>query len=60
MDRKQRKEKKRAEKIKQKKLHDQRKADEGYSETEKKSGMVQLAVFFGVALAGALIYILNV
>ena len=60
MDRKQRKAQKRAEKIKQKKMREQQLVQEGYSESAKKSGLAQLAVFFGVAIAGALIYLLNV
>ncbi len=60
MDRKQRKAQKRAEKVKQKKMREKQQALEGYSESEKKSGKLQLAIFFGVAIAGALIYIFNV
>lgn len=60
MDRKQRKAKKREEKIKRKKDMESRKKAEGVSEGEIKSGKIQLAVFGAVALAGALLIILNV
>ena len=60
MDRKQRKAKKREEKIKRKRDLEMRKKAEGVSEVEIKSGKVQLIVFGLIALAGALLIILNV
>lgn len=60
MDRKQRKAKKREEKIKKQKLHEQKVKAEGITEEDKKSGSVQLLVFFGVAILGAIIIIANV
>lgn len=60
MDRKQRKAKKREDKIRRKRELEAKKKSEGVSEVEKKSGKVQLIVFGLVALAGALLIILNV
>jgi len=60
MDRKQRKAKKREEKLKQKRDLEMRKKAEGVSDVELKSGKIQLVVFAVVALAGALLIILNV
>ncbi len=62
MDKKQRKAKKREEKVKKIKMKNvEEQAASGHlSEEQKKSGKVQLYLFFGVAIAGALIIILNV
>lgn len=60
MDRKQRKAKKREDKIKKQKLHQEKLKAEGVTEEAKKSGNIQLLVFFGVAILGAVIIILNV
>jgi hypothetical protein len=57
MDRKQKKIKKREEKLKKQKLLEQQRRDQGVTETEKNSGRLQLIVFFGVALAGAVFII---
>ncbi len=59
MDRKQRKAKKREEKIKRKREQETKRKVEGVSDVEIKSGKVQLIVFGLVALAGALLIILN-
>jgi len=60
MDRKQRKAKKREEKIKKQKQRELEKKSEGISSEEKKSGMLQIMVFVGVAIVGAAIIVLNV
>lgn len=57
MDRKQKKIKKRVEKLKKQKLLEQQRRDQGVTETQKSSGRLQLMVFFGVALAGAVFII---
>ncbi len=62
MDKKQRKAKKREEKAKKTRIKNvEEQAQAGtLSEEQKKSGTFQLYLFLGVALAGALLIILNV
>lgn len=57
-DRKLKKSKKREEKIKKRKMHEQAQAAEGTSESAKNSGRLQLMVFFAVAIAGAILIII--
>ncbi len=57
-DRKLKKAKKREEKIKKRKMLEQAKAAEGASDAEKNSGRLQLIVFFGVAILGAIFIII--
>lgn len=57
-DRKFKKNKKREEKLKQKRMHEMAQAAEGTSEEQKNSGRLQLIVFFAVAIAGAILIII--
>lgn len=60
MDRKQRKAKKREEKVKKQKMRKLQEQNEGITTEQKKSGNLQLMIFFGVAILGAVIIIFNV
>jgi len=60
MDRKQRKAKKREEKVRKQKAREAQKAAEGITKDEKKSGILQLYIFIGVALVGAAVILYNV
>jgi len=60
MDRRQRKAKKREDKLKKHKLHQEKLKNEGISDKDKKSGNLQLFIFFGVAIIGAIVIIFNV
>jgi len=60
MDKKQRKAKKREEKVKKIKTKQVEDQSGQLTEEQKKSGTIQLYLFFAVAIAGALFIILNV